>query len=143
MFASSNLWMMQITRTVTLKKITIKTPWVSHHSNITCPILKIKVCPMKTQRWCLARCQLSLSKLRIHRQSLRLLHLFFSFFLTSRSWQKTVELPGLSPAMGAEESNSEMVHWKMFPPGNQIITESLKHFSDLNEYCVAELLREH
>ena len=68
---------------------------------------------------------------------------FFSFFLTSRSWQKTVELPGLSPAMGAEESNSEMVHWKMFPPGNQIITESLKHFSDLNEYCVAELLREH
>lgn len=47
-----------------------------------------------------------------------------------------MELPGLSPAMGAEEFNSEMAHWNMFPPENQIIPEALKHFSDLTEYSV-------
>ena len=134
--------MMEITRIITLKKITIKTHWVSHHSSITCPILKIKVCPMKTPRWCLAQCQLSLSKLRIHRQSLSLLHLF-CFFLNKQIFAKNcgiTRVVSCHGCWGIQLWNGPLEYVSPREPNN---TRIIKAFLRLNWiFSVAELFRE-
>lgn len=90
------------------------------------------------------------SKPRIHRTVIKAAPLpvppfTFFFFLTDWSLQKTIELPGLFSAMGAEESNfqipstacrwansSGMANWKMFSPKELNNTRTIKVLLRLN-----------